>query len=296
MHSGALLTSLVFAPLRLLVRRLRARAASRAPQMSDPAEFDSVDGGGSGARGDGGRERQTLFQRKATAKSRGDSQFAAAVAHASKDMYYDAHAVDAWQLPLVLGTTLAYLYTRRIETTILIFVGYYFFEYAVYLLASRAFSGTVASLSRTHTRAVSLLLDPLRAALALLVALFVIEHTAFGTTGAGGDPAAAEAASLTWRTALVLLATLATGFVRLYWVALTALLGTVWFLYALESARPPPVADYALWLAGRASVFVLAYGAAFARPIAYSFGNNTWFALALVTWFAAALQFIIEQQ
>lgn len=214
----------------------------------------------------------------------------AACAHVSRDLYSSVHAQDMWQLPLVLGIFMSYLYTRSPLVTLLVYLAFFFFETAVYTLAQNALSGSSASLRNSHGRRSATLFDPLIAGVALIFVSIILDGTVVGLHGAGGDPVAAAAAQLTWRTVLVLLATFLTGFVRIYYVSLLVLLSVIWIVYLAESS------DYGLWLAVRATGFTVFFGAAFFRPIGSTFRRNSWMSVAAAMWFASIVQFVYEQQ
>ena len=238
----------------------------------------------------------SLLERKALAAQRGEALFIGAFGFTGQNLLKDVHRFDMWQLTIVLGIALAYLYTRRAETVILIFVGFYFFEYAVFWLLAWLLRNTSAAFEKTHSRTLTLLTDPIVAGLSLLVAYYIIEFTSIGTTGTGSDITLARNLQSSWRTTIVLLTTLLTGFVRLYWLSFAILLSTIWFLYMFDSNRADPLPDYALWLASRASIFVVFYTLAFMRPFGETFLSNAWFALAAAVWFASAIEFVISQQ
>lgn len=239
--------------------------------------------------------QKTLSDHRAAAKANGNGMLVGTLSYLSKEWAARVHHTDMWQLAIVLGTVLAYLYTRDVVTVILLFIAAYFLGYLVFWLVSYAMRETSAPLSRSHTVDESTIADPVIAGLTLLLVYFSIEASAVGS-GVGSDIVLARELQSFWRTALVLLAVFFTGFVRLYWISLTMLLGVIWLAYAFDAGRDESERAYALWLALRASGFTIGIGAVFIRPIVHTFFINSLIAVVLIGWFSGLVHLVYLQQ
>lgn len=230
----------------------------------------------------------TLLELRAQAESAGQPLFVGTLLYALQQWSLKNMQYDAWNLTIVLGVSLAYLYIRNIATVIIIFSVFYFLEFALFWLVG-AFVQTVRKIEESHVRNLSLLTDPLIAGLALLVAYYIIDFTGIGSQYSVSDGQAFQSTGV---SIAVLLVALLTGIPQLYWISLFVLLATIWIAYAASSGTNPA---YALWLASRATGFTLFYGLSFLRPLGHTFLSNAVFSVTAATWFASAAQYFIER-
>lgn len=227
----------------------------------------------------------SLLEYRAQAHSAGQPLFVGTLLYTLQEWSRASLQYDAAQLTIVLGVTLAYLYTRDVATVIVIFSAYYFLEYVGFAVIA-SFVKSVKALEETHVRNLSLLYDPLIAGLALLIAYYVLDGT---DIGAPYTVTQARAGQNTLVSTAVLVVVLLTSVPQLYWPSIILMLVTIWICY-WSTASP-----YTLWLAFRASGATLFYSLAFLRPIGETFMSNSLVSVIFAAWFASAAQFLIEQ-
>jgi hypothetical protein len=230
----------------------------------------------------------TLLELRAQAADAGQPLFVGTLLYALQQWSLKNMQYDAWNLTIVLGVSLAYLYIRSITTVIIIFSAFYFLEFAVFWLVG-AFVQSVRKIEESHVRNLALLTDPLVAGLSLLVAYYIIDFTGIGSQYSVSDGQNFQSTGV---SIAVLLVTLLTGVPQIYWISLILLLATIWIAYAASSGID---AGYTLWLASRATGFTLFYGLSFLRPLGETFLSNAFFSVTAATWFASAAQFFIER-
>lgn len=237
---------------------------------------------------------KSLAEYRLQAQEKGEPRFVGNLAYLAREYSQTAHAADMWNLTIVLFTTLAYLYTRSATSTFIAVVISYFSGYVFYWFAAALLNGTSAQIDATHDIYGSLLRDSVLALLAFLAVFFVIDYTFIGAGFSDEDGRVLETA---WITVCILLISLLSGFVQLYHncLSLTVILGAIWIGYAANSSRAAPRPAYGLYVALRASLFVIVYYAAFFAPLRRSYANNAFFAVGAVVAMASILQFVAEQ-
>lgn len=236
---------------------------------------------------------KNLAEYRADARSKGQPAFFGNLSYLAKEYSSVVHAADMWNLPIILFTTFAYLYTRNASLTFLAVAIAYFLGYVFYLLVASLTRGTIAQVDETHEIFGSLLSDIILAGLSFLVVFFILEYTFIGAEFTREQ---GELFQTTYITVLVLLLSLLSGFVTIYWLSLILLLGGIWLLCLSNSGRADPEPRYAVYVAMRATAFTLAYYAAFIAPLRKSFVYNAFLSVGVVTWIAALLEFINRQQ
>jgi hypothetical protein len=236
---------------------------------------------------------KTLAEYRALSREKGEPAFIGNLSYLAREYSSAAHAGDMWNLTILLFTTLAYLYTRSASTTFAVVTLAYFAGYLVYYAVSALTRKTSADVNETHEIFGSLLSDAVLATLAFLAVFFIVEYTLIGSEFSKADGQLLET---TWITVIVLLLSLLSGFVAIYWLSLPLLLGGVWILCACNSSRADPEPRYAVYLAQLASLFTVVYYAAFLTPLRKSFVNNAYFVVGVVVWIAALLELVHRQQ
>ena len=217
----------------------------------------------------------TLMQRQAHAAKKGAKPIAATIVHIMADRKMAESDADPFYLTLLLVTFMVYLYTRRWEWALVGFLVYYTVENVLFF-AARTFDSYVGRWVLQHqSRTDELLTDPIIFALALLVAAYVFDASAFSV-------AAVPAGAI--RTLAVSLAALASMFSRIFYLSLALLLATVWVVYFTQTAVPG-----ALEQALAATITAIGLYLWFLRPINCHYVFNAVYALLYTVFFSAVL-------
>jgi len=230
---------------------------------------------------------------RALSREKGEPAFIGNLSYLAREYSSLVHAADMWNLAILLFTTLAYLYTRSASTTFAAVIIAYFAGYLVYYAVAALTRKTSADVNDTHEIFGSLLSDAVLAGLAFLVVFFVVEYTVIGSEFSKADGQMMET---TWITVVVLLLSLLSGFVTIYWLSLLLLLGGIWILCLCNSSRADPEPRYAIYLAQLATAFTLVYYAAFFAPLRKSFVYNAYFVVGVVVWIAALVELVHRQE
>jgi hypothetical protein len=230
---------------------------------------------------------KSLAEYRLQAQDNGEPKFVGNLAYLAREYSQAAHAADMWNLTIVL-------YTRSASNTFVAVVVAYFGGFVLYWLAAALLTGTSAQIDTTHDIYGSLLRDSLLAVLSFLAVFFVMDYTFIG---AGFSDDQGRLYETVWITVCVLLISLLSGFVQLYrnLISLLVIMGAIWIGYGANSSRTAPRPEYGLYVALRASLFVLVYYAAFLAPLRKSYADNAFFAVGIVVAMSSLLQFVYEQ-
>lgn len=226
-----------------------------------------------GALAAGAKRPKTHLERCSQARSKGFSALSGTIVHIVCDKGLHEEQLDPFYLTLLLVTFLVYLYTRRWEWVLVAFVVYYALENVLFFGAKVLHGHIGAYLHRHFSRTDELLTDPIVFALALLVAGYLLELSAFAV---GAVPSGAA------RTLAVALVALLSVFSRLYTLSAGALLVTIWIVYATQSATAGALEQALVATVG--TLFLYAW---FVRPINSHYIFNALFCLLHAAFFAA---------